>query len=271
MQSVEFKFTYYPVGGASTLAAYDAAQALYGIARSLSITTHYVLNGRVIKQAPSLLHAQVMVAPPRAGSFEFIVPIVDLLTSKEVIAGTISTVGGGLIVELTKLLYRRATGQPEKTSSDEIMRLQREKHGDIDALSEAVEQDVLRLHRPFNGPITHLNIYGGENYIGNFNHKTYDYAKTKTLSDEPEEFIGNVASFNANTLNGGLWLKDEERVVAFSKDRSVHFKEDERALLAWSLNEYAHSRHGLLRLTGFSLKSKQEQLKRIFVTAVKKA
>jgi hypothetical protein len=272
MDGIEFKFTYHPRGDSHVLPAYDAAQALYGIARSLSITTHYALNGRVIHQAPSLKNAKVLVTPPRAGSFEFIVPIVDLVTSREVVGGTVSTVMGGLILALTKLIYRRATGQPEQNTSDEVARLQREKHGDIDALTEIINQDIQRIHRPFLGAnVTHLNIYGGENHIGVFDQKTCDYAKTKVLGDKPEEFVGNVASFNANTFNGGLWLKEEGRVIAFSKDRSSIVKDEERALLAWSLSEYAHGRSGVLRIRGISLRSKQGQLKRIFVISVEKA
>ena len=278
MYGIEFKFTYHPRGDSHVLPAYDAAQALYGIARSLSITTHYALNGRVIHQAPSLKNARVLVTPPRAGSFEFIVPIVDLVTSREVVqqvtAGVIVGAGGlagKLIYDLTKLIYRRATGQPEKNTSDEVARLQREKHGDIDALTEIINQDIQRIPRPFLGAnVTYLNIYGGENHIGGFDQKTYDYAKTKVLGDKPEEFVGNVASFNANTFNGGLWLKEEGRVIAFSKDRSSIVKDEERALLAWSLSEYAHGRSGVLRIRGISLRSKQDQLKRIFVVSVEK-
>lgn len=272
MSGIEFKFTYHPRGGAHALSAYDAAQALYGIARSLSITTHYAVNGRVIKQATSLTNAKVLVTPPRAGSFEFIVPIVDLVTSREVVQGTISTVAGGLILGLAGLIYRRATGQPEQKLGEDVAKLQRERHGDIDALTETIDQDIQRIHRPFLGAgVTHLNIYGGENHICIFDQKTYDYAKTKILGDKPEEFVGNIASFNANTFNGGVWLKEEGRVIAFKKDRSTSIKDEERALLAWSLSEYAHGRSGMLRIEGIALRSKQRQLKRIFVMSVTKA
>ena len=39
---------------------YDVAEALVGFERSLAITTHYVLNGSVITQAPSLKGAQIL-------------------------------------------------------------------------------------------------------------------------------------------------------------------------------------------------------------------
>jgi hypothetical protein len=76
MAEAEFRFIYESEDGSNNLDAYDASQALYGISRSLSILTHYVLHRRVIKQAPSLEGAKVLIEPPRPGSFDFIIPII---------------------------------------------------------------------------------------------------------------------------------------------------------------------------------------------------
>ena len=51
---------------------YDVAEALMGFQRSLAITTHLILNGKVITQAPALKSAIIRVSPPRAGSWEIV-------------------------------------------------------------------------------------------------------------------------------------------------------------------------------------------------------
>ena len=76
MADAEFQFIYESADGSNSLDAYDASQALYGISRSLSILTHYALHRRVIKQAPSLEGAKVLIDPPRPGSFDFVIPII---------------------------------------------------------------------------------------------------------------------------------------------------------------------------------------------------
>jgi hypothetical protein len=273
MAEIVFRFAYHPEQGANEISAYDASQALYGIARSLSVATHYVLNGRVIKQAPSLVRAKVLVRPPQTGSFEFIAPVVDFVSTPagQVACGLTLAVAGNYLTDLTRLLYRRLTGQSENASSQETQKLIRERPGDLDALADSIEDDVVRIHRPIDGGAPVFNIYGGTINFGTFNQSTYDYAKTKILGDDEEDFLGNVASFNANSLNGRFWIEDEERTVGFNKDRHADLHSSERKLLAWSLNEYANSRPGRLRLTGIPLRSKQGRLKAIFVTSVAKA
>ena len=54
---------------------YDTAQALIGFERSLALTTHLVLNGKIITQAPSLRGAKIFVIPPAAGSWEIVAGI----------------------------------------------------------------------------------------------------------------------------------------------------------------------------------------------------
>jgi hypothetical protein len=60
---------------------YDVAQALTGFQRSLALTTHLVLNGEIITQAPALKGARTFALPPEEGSWKFGV----LLTTASVI------------------------------------------------------------------------------------------------------------------------------------------------------------------------------------------
>lgn len=272
MKRFEFTFSYKPHGGATELSAYDGAQALYGIARSLSITTHYVIHKRIIKQAPSLKGARILIAPPKAGSFEFIAPIIDLASSgsQPIVLTSMSGLSFNFLSDLTKLLYRRLSGLSEKPETDELDNLLRRKSGDVDSLADAIGEDIVRLHRPIDGNVDQFNVYDSIRPVGDFDRQTQDYAKTKVISDEEEEFTGNVSSFNANTKSGRFYIDDEERTVAFKIDRDTEIPSKKIKLLSWSLNEYANEREGALLLTGRALRSRQGLLKAIFITDISK-
>jgi hypothetical protein len=49
---------------------YDVSQALIGFERSLALTTHLVLNGEIITQAPALKGAEILAIPPTEGSWK---------------------------------------------------------------------------------------------------------------------------------------------------------------------------------------------------------
>ena len=260
MATLPLRFSYLPDDGTHALSAYDAATALYGISRSTAIVAHYVANNKIIKQAPSLKNVQIFVRPPQPGSFEFWVDIAP-------------AVGLGLatnfLSDLLKYLYRRASGLKELPKTPELSEVLYTKSGEIDSLSDAIEEDVVRIHRPLEAKNVQIfNIYGGTQHFGSFNGTTYDYAKTKTRGSIDEEFIGNVASLNANTINGRFWLADEERTIGFNQDKDTKLPKKERGLLAWSLNEYANGRSGHIKIVGIPLRSKQGLLKRVFVKSV---
>ena len=49
---------------------YDVSQALIGFERSLALTTHLILNGKIITQAPALRGAEILALAPAEGSWK---------------------------------------------------------------------------------------------------------------------------------------------------------------------------------------------------------
>jgi hypothetical protein len=118
------------------------------------------------------------------------------------------------------------------------------------------------------GNVNHFHIYGGTTQIGNFNQSTYDHAKARELGGG-EEFIGTIASLNANSDNGRIYLKSEERTVGFKKDRSLtRLAIGDRRLLSWSLDRYTNGKDGTIKLIGKALRNREERITSIFVTSV---
>jgi hypothetical protein len=207
---------------------------------------------------------------PRAGSFELLIAIVAL-------AGNMAqqippSIAANALYDLAKLVYRRATGQKDSPETSYVSELLRRVPGDIDAINDALDQDIVRIHRPFEGPVVKLNIYGGTNFFGSFDHQTYDFALARELGQRVEQFIGEVASFNSNTETGRLWLPAEQRTVAFRRDQSLkRLREGDRRLLSWSLDRYVNKNDGTVFLSGYALRNRGGKLKIIFVTRVETA
>lgn len=54
----------------SLLDFYDAAQAFGAFQRTLALTTHLIVNGEIITQAPALKNATILVYPVEIGSWK---------------------------------------------------------------------------------------------------------------------------------------------------------------------------------------------------------
>ncbi|MFL5265018.1 MAG: hypothetical protein ACJ8AH_00250 [Stellaceae bacterium] len=244
-------------------------QALYGISRSLSILTHSALHHRVIKQAPSLEGAKVLLEPPRIGSFEFVFPII----SDPDVRAVAQSLTASMLYELVKIVYRRLAGRSETPSSAEMRALERQAPGDLDALSDSINEDMVRIHRPLISDNARYNITvnGGAVNIVHLDRDTYDFVRTKVLGDNEEEFFGEVRSFNGSTIQGRFWIEREERTVGFTKNKATRISDSVRQTLSWSLDEWVNGREGYIFLRGYPLSSKTGLLKHVFMTKVRRA
>lgn len=264
----DFRVVYFPVDGSSVLDAYDAAQSMQGMARSLAIVTHYALHSRVIKQAPSLSGARILATPPERGSFQLPFGIEIDSGTATALAGVGLGVVTNYITDLTKFLFRKISGLPEQVETSKLKELLEAVPGDIDAISDAVDEDVVRVHRPLLHNVNHFHIYGGTTQIGNFNQSTYDHAKARELGGG-DEFVGTIASLNANSDNGRIYLQSEGRTVGFKRDRALQrLPIGDRRLLSWSLDQYTNGKDGTIKLIGKALRNREKRITSIFVVRV---
>jgi hypothetical protein len=113
----------------------------------------------------------------------------------------------------------------------------------------------------------HLRRVASDNY---FRPTTLDFARTKILGNQQEDFHGHVTSFNGGTVSGRFWIDKEEHTVGFSVDRNHRLPPDQRSLLAESLNTWVQQDDGHVIIRGTPLTSKQGSLKQVFITSVRK-
>lgn len=254
--------------GEHRLDIYDAGVALMGISRSLSIAVHYFVNGNVIKQAPSLDGANIYLRPPREGSFIFEIDV-GILTST--VGGmAVSGVVGSACWEFLKHVYSKVIGIDCKPQNSTAQKLAYQDEGAIDAIVDTIEGDVASIHRPIIKNSRNVFIVSGQNNIVTLNRKSYDYVTAKIISDDVENFIGTVSSFNANSGKGRIFVKNDGRTIPFMPEDD-EFNDRQKTLLAWSLNEYVNGREGLLKLDATHISTPGGLLKSLNVHDVTKA
>jgi len=139
---------------------YDTAQALIGFERSLALTTHLILNGKIITQAPSLRGAKIYVVPPEEGSWEIVAGIVTVGAAGvyKLTTAPRDTPLGHFMSSVYDYLINRTLGfhvnfeqtlgqqyEQLRVSDDPVAELTPQR---LDSLVEKTETAVRQMHRP---------------------------------------------------------------------------------------------------------------------------
>ncbi len=216
---------------------YDAAQAMIGFQRSLAITTHLVLNGEVITQAPSLKNAQILSTPPEEGSWK----VVATLVASVFALGTAprDTPIGHLIYSAYDYVisetmgfhvdYNETLGQQyeklRKIDQKQIPILEQHR---FDSAIEKCEFAIKEMHRPIVQSETATSAEVSSTFnrkthpIKNrLSHETYDFINYTDEGVVAEEVEGVVSSFNLNTYKGRIFIPKEGRPIPFMLSEQV--------------------------------------------------
>lgn len=215
----------------NTVDLYDVSQAIEGFQRTLAITTHLVLNGEVITQAPALKNAQILSVPFQEGSWRaaaIIVPAAAVLLS-----ASDSSLPGFLIKSAFSYVVQEATGveidyesgtlqeqlEDHRTLNDKKLDRSR-----LDSVVEKCENSIKKMHRPIVKSKTaeraELNCEVDRDPKRNLavlNGSTFEYV-SKTVKSELYDIVKvKVSSYNINTFMGRVF-SDEfgNRTVPFT-------------------------------------------------------
>lgn len=213
---------------------YDAAQAMLGFQRSLALTTHLVLNGEIITQAPSLKNAQIFAKPPSEGSWE-VIATVGFIGSAIYKLGTApkSTPIGHLVYSAYDYMIKGALGSHvdyDKTLGQQYEELKKHEGNELpiigesqlDSLIEKCEPAIKEIHRPIiksktatSGQINASIGKKSEIIDAVFDEESYSYIVQTDQTTEIETFSGRISSYNINTFKGRIFLPDLKRPVSF--------------------------------------------------------
>jgi hypothetical protein len=260
---------------------YDAARAMTGFQRSLALTTHLVMNGEIITQAPSLKNAEILVTTPAAGSWELIASVVGAAW----IAGTASkdTPLGHLLYSVYDYIVANTLGfhvDYEKSLYELHKESLAEKNitpEKLDSLMEKTESSIADMHRPIvasesaNQARLFWISYQSAKQIGpDMSELSYAYISRTIRSDDIIAHKGLVSSYNVNTFKGRIFLPDEQRPIPFELGEAAQTRSNVN-LITSSLRTNASSRgnaDGLITLHGNRLESSTGRLKALVVQEI---
>ena len=255
---------------------YDAAIALLGFQRSLAITTHFVLNGAVITQAPALRGARLLVQAPEAGSFRV----------KTAVKTDDGTAAGNVTGELISATYDHVVGRTLGFPADdiaEIAGLMERRRGvaqapsgasieRLDAVVEKCEAAIRDMHRPIvmSETAEKAKISASTKkprFLYALSRETYENIQSRSLVQAPEEYIGRVSAYNLNTFKGRVYISENRRPVPFEVSDSARTPGTTAAIVR-SFAENAGSRFsdaGALRFRAYPSETATGRLKSLLI------
>lgn len=263
---------------------YDAARSILGFERSLALTTHFILNGEIITQAPSLKGAQILARPPREGSWEIVASIVGGMVAGGALGK--DTVFGHLMwsaydylishtlgynVEFDKTLVKSHKELLEQRGADPDLSIS---EGRLDSLMEKTESAFVEMHRPmvWSGTAKKAKILDGNGKdVGvSFTAETYEYAANLERENASITLAGIVSSYNVNTFKGRIFIPEEERAVPFLLSESARTLQEINKIVT-SLRSNAIERRALkvgVEISAYRENSSTGRLKSLYVTDV---
>lgn len=263
---------------------YDAARGLSGFHRSLALTTHLVLNGEIITQAPSLKGAQLIVTTPEEGSWKVTAVVLAGIwavasVSKDSVPGHLLFSAYDYVISSTlgfHVDFDKSLGEQYETHLKKS-KITSEK---MDSLIEKCEPSIVEIHRPIVASktatraelISHDDM-GKKGKIGpEISSVTYDYI-SKTVREKDERHIeGAISSFNINTYKGRIFVFDEQRPIPFELADGARSVEN-LIMITTSLRSNASRRFDNssgVRLIAHRLLSSNGRLKAIMVSQVER-
>ena len=266
---------------------YDISQALVGFQRSIALTTHLVLNDEIITQSPSLKGAEILALPPIDGSWKMntIVVLTGLYS-----LGTLQNNSplGHLIFSLYDYVVseslgvhvdlNKSLGAAYEEGKNKRLELPAIKQHQADSLIEKCSTAIHEIHRPIYKTRT-ANRADVSGRIGSrnlplqaaFTLETWAYIHETRTSDEPQQFIGRVSSYNSNTYKGRVYVEEIGHPVSFELSRDAR---DEKVveLVTTSLQTNALRRfadaEGLVFFLAFLRTSRTGRLKGLLITSL---
>lgn len=232
---IEFELTFEgALANEGLIEFYDASRALAGFHRSLALTTHLVLNGEIITQAPAAKGFTIYVPPFEEGSWKAKAKIALIGAFAVGSVGKDSPVGH-VITSAYDFVLQSTMGfeaDYDKTLQELYLDHKNGAVGEsqLDSLCEKVENSIADMHRPIVHSKTALTAqiercgYDRRSVGPLMNPLTYDYVKQTKREDSESVILGYVSSYNINTFSGRVYSLDEGRPVPFELDEDARDK-----------------------------------------------
>ncbi|MCX5515243.1 hypothetical protein C3941_12860 [Kaistia algarum] len=198
------------------LPAYEAAQSLYGITRSILILTNYLHEGRVRRRdfdAPPFRFELIAQQP---GSFDAILQIITDPQNLTAVGGAITTgIAANFIGDFIKSLLNRGVGGKASSQIEEMESREVLSPGDLSALVDAIEPSLKAAHTVVNRGAGSIIIINGDGNSVKFDSATKRYLQTTIADNDLKTKLFSIASFNANSRQGRMFDFEVGKTLPF--------------------------------------------------------
>ena len=237
---------------------YDITKALEGLHRSLSLTTHLVLNGEIITQSTALKGAKIRCAPPEKGSWKVLVTVSTVLAGAyHFSTAPRDTPPGHLVYSVYDYVVRKATGVPvdyNKSLFEHYKKDYPELHipdkSQLDTLVEKCHDSIVVIHRPITqsesaeSVVLSYETENGVKQVGKYlTHKTYENMTGRASDGTPTQtgiVSGNITSYDLSVGKGKICVASErDQLVNFELINRTNKTGEASKLIAENLSENA--------------------------------
>jgi hypothetical protein len=212
---------------------YDVSQALIGFERSLALTTHLIVNGEIITQAPALKGAAIVAFPPVDGSWKLSAAILVTAAGlyhlgtapKDTPIGHLIRSGYDYVISEAlgfHVDYDKSLGQQYEEYKKAKQPIKELSPSRFDSLIEKCENSIREMHRPLVKSRTaeegHLTARISDDLMPlgpPLTRETYEYIAFTERSHDPSYYVGRVTSYNVNTFKGRIYIAQERRPIPF--------------------------------------------------------
>jgi hypothetical protein len=250
-ESLDLPFLIRYVGGyadARRLDFYDGADSLFGFAKALQLTNHYLITGNVAFQAPRARGAKLYMLTSRSGK-----QIVQLVLEHPKTAVwfmqqgySVAKLGARHVYDFTRTVFSRTVGKKVTPETDLVRAIEAKHAPDLNVLSEAIDGPLKDAHRTIGQSSTTTQLGSLDKPFVTFDQQTFDYVRTRIVSKKIEEIHGTIAAYNVNSRRGRVFDPAEGRTIPFEPDGDVRLKDT--TPLTWSLYQQDRGRDGTIHL-----------------------
>lgn len=212
---------------------YDGAAALFGFSKTFLVSTHFLVNEKVIFQAPAATGVRCFLRTSRPGSWEQAIQIV--VENKEFLLGVGAAAAKDILKDFTKVVLTHGVGRPARAATKYVRDLLQRKKPEFEVVKEATEGSLRDAHRTIElDGTTTVRVDSGRERLVVFNADTRRYITDYVREPTSREIVGNISSYNVNSRRGRIFDSALGRTVPFVLDKSIGNRA--RIATTWSLD-----------------------------------
>ncbi len=216
---------------------YDISRSMMGFHRSIAITTHLLLNEKIISRSPSLRNAYIYSLPHEEGSWKMNIAI-GLLGGA--LGGALSAPQNSVLGHLMfsaydyviseslgiHVDYNKSIGKLYEESK--IKNLPTIHQHQLDMVIDKCTNSIIDMHRPIfkNDSAEKTIIKGFVNgkeikFSSELSIDTYKYINEEVILEKIISVTGIITSFSATNYSGRIEIPEVDRAIPFILDREV--------------------------------------------------